>query len=137
MCPEDEPLIQQVVERWGDAWNRHDMARMAELVSDDADFVNVWGMHWHGRAEIEREHAERHRTQFKDSVWTTRDVRLQFIGLDVALVHLRWEMASGRDPDGTPRPPREGLFTWVMVKEPGRWRIRAAHNTNVGSPKPS
>jgi uncharacterized protein (TIGR02246 family) len=60
--PEDEQLIQQVVELWGDAWNRHDMARMAELVSDDADFVNVWGMHWHGRAEIEREHAERHRT---------------------------------------------------------------------------
>ncbi len=127
MQPEDEQMIRQVVERWGDAWNRHDMTLMAELVSDDADFVNVWGMHWHGRAQIEREHADRHKTQFKDSVWTTRDVGLQLLRPDVALVHLRWEMSVGR----------EGLFTWVMTKEPAGWRIRAAHNTNIGSPRPS
>jgi len=127
MQREDERLIQQIVERWREAWNDHDMARMATLVSDDADFVNVWGMHWHGRERIEREHAERHRTQFKDSVWTTREVKLQFLRPDVALVHLHWQMT----------PPREGLFTWVLVREPAGWRIRAAHNTNVGSPKPS
>jgi uncharacterized protein (TIGR02246 family) len=127
MQREDERMIQQVVERWREAWNDHDMSRMAALVSDDADFVNVWGMHWHGRAQIEHEHAERHRTQFKDSVWTTREVKLQFLRPDVALVHLHWQMT----------PQRDGLFTWVMVKEPAGWRIRAAHNTNVGSPKPS
>jgi uncharacterized protein (TIGR02246 family) len=127
MQREDEQMIQQVIDGWRDAWNRHDMSRMAALVSEDADFVNVWGMHWRGRAQIEREHAERHRTQFKDSVWTTRDVKLQFLRPDVALVHLLWQMP----------PAREGLFTWVMVKEHGGWRIRAAHNTNVGAPKPS
>jgi uncharacterized protein (TIGR02246 family) len=126
MQREDEQLIEAVVERWGDAWNRHDMSLMAALVSDDADFVNVWGMHWHGRAEIEREHAERHRTQFRETVWTTRKARIQFLRPDVALVHLDWSMQE---------PLRHGLFTWVMVKEPGRWRIRAAHNTNVAAPK--
>lgn len=135
MRREDEQLIQEVVERWADAWNRHDMSLMATLVSDEADFVNVWGMHWRGRVDIEREHAERHRTQFRDSVWTTRSARIQFLKPDVALVHLDWSMQGGRDPDGTPRPPRLGLFTWILLKEPGRWRIRAAHNTNVAAPK--
>lgn len=125
MRQDDEQTIRQVVERWGDAWNRHDMHLMAELVSDDADFVNVWGWHWHGRGQIEREHAERHRAQFKESVWTTREVQLQFLKPDVALVHLRWEMT----------PAREGLFTWLMLKEPAGWRIRAAHNTNIATPK--
>jgi uncharacterized protein (TIGR02246 family) len=125
MQRQGEDLIRQVIRRWEEAWNSHDMAAMATLVSDDADFVNVWGMHWRGRAQIEREHAERHRAQFKDSVWITREVRIQFLRPDVALVHLAWSM----------KPPRDGLFTWIMLKEPGRWRIRAAHNTNVTPPK--
>jgi uncharacterized protein (TIGR02246 family) len=125
MQREDEELIRQVVRRWEEAWNRHDMAAMATLVADDADFVNVWGMHWRGRARIEQEHAERHRAQFKDSVWITREARVQFLRPDVALVHLAWAM----------QPPREGLFTWILLKEQGRWLIRAAHNTNVASPK--
>lgn len=135
MRPADEQLIQAVVESWEEAWNRHDMSLMATLVCDDADFVNVWGMHWQGRAQIEQEHAARHRTQFRDSVWATREARIQFLRPDVALVHLGWSMQGGRDPDGAQRPPREGLFTWIMLKEPGRWRIRAAHNTNVAAPK--
>jgi len=135
MQSQDEALIREVARRWEEAWNRHDMAAMSALVSDDADFVNVWGMHWRGRAQIEREHAERHRTQFATSVWRTRALRIQFLKPAVALVHLDWEMGGGRDPDGTPRPPRQGLFTWIMLKEPGRWRIRAAHNTYLAAPK--
>jgi uncharacterized protein (TIGR02246 family) len=125
MQREDQELIGQVARRWEEAWNAHDMAAMATLVSEDADFVNVWGMHWQGRARIEKEHAERHRAQFKDSTWSTREVRVQFLKPDVALVHLAWTM----------QPPREGVFTWVMLKERGRWLIRAAHNTNVAPPK--
>lgn len=125
MQRQDEDLIRQLIQRWEEAWNSHDMAAIATLVSDDADFVNVWGMRWRGRAQIEREHAERHRTQFKDSVWTTRGVRIQFLKPDVALVHLEWGM----------QPPRQGLFTWIMLKEQGKWLIRAAHNTNVAPPK--
>jgi len=125
MQREDESLIRQAARRWEEAWNAHDMAAMATLVAEDADFVNVWGMQWQGRARIEKEHADRHRAQFKDSVWTTRELRVQFLKPDVALVHLAWAM----------QPPREGLFTWIMLKERGKWLIRAAHNTNVAPPK--
>ena len=125
MQREDEELIRQAARRWEEAWNAHDMAAMATLVSEEADFVNVWGLHWQGRARIEKEHADRHRGQFKDTTWTTRELRVQFLKPDVALVHLAWAM----------QPPREGLFTWVMLKERGQWQIRAAHNTNVAPPK--
>lgn len=134
MHGQDEEMIRRVAQRWEQAWNAHDMSAMAALLADDADFVNVWGMHWRGRDEIEREHANRHRTQFKDSVWKTGELRVQFLKPDVALVHLGWGMAAGRDPDGAPRKPRQGLFTWIMLKEQGTWRIRAGHNTNVSAP---
>jgi uncharacterized protein (TIGR02246 family) len=125
MQREDEALIRQVAQRWEQAWNAHDMTAMAPLVSEDADFVNVWGIHWQGRARIEQEHAERHRAQFRDSTWITRELRVQFLKPDVALVHLAWTL----------QPLREGLFTWIMLKERDKWLIRAAHNTNAAPPK--
>jgi len=47
-------------------------------------------------------------------------------------------LAGDRDPDGTPRPPREGVFTWVVKEREGEWRIRAAQNTHRGNlPSPA
>jgi len=131
MDEKDTAAIRGIAAQWEEAWNRHDMSAMAELLTDDADFVNVGGMHWKGREQIEQEHAKRHQRQFKESVWTTRDVQVQFLKPDLMLVHIQWGIHGDRDPDGTPRKPRQGMFTWVMRKDQDTWRIRAAHNTNV------
>jgi hypothetical protein len=59
-----------------------------------------------------------------EQAWNAHDLRVQFLKPDVALVHLAWAM----------QPAREGLFTWIMMRERGQWLIRAAHNTNVAPP---
>lgn len=41
----------------------------------------------------------------------TKTVNVQFLKPDVALVHVDWTLRGDRDPDGTPRPPRGGVFT--------------------------
>ncbi len=51
------------------AWNTHDMEAMGRLLTTDADFVNVIGMHMKGRAQIVAQHEGIHKTQFRDSVW--------------------------------------------------------------------
>jgi uncharacterized protein (TIGR02246 family) len=56
------------------------------MLTADADWVAVGGSHWKGRGEIEREHAARHATQFKDSVWSTRRVHVAVLKPAVALV---------------------------------------------------
>jgi len=48
----------------------------------------------------------------------------------VAIVHVTWGMRGDRNDDGTSRRPREGLFTWVTVKDGKAWKIRASHNSN-------
>jgi uncharacterized protein (TIGR02246 family) len=104
------------------------------LFSEDADFVNVWGSHWHGRSQIASEHAERHRKQLKGSTFTSRDVSVHYLRTDVALVHISWVIRGDRNLDNSPRQPRQGLFTWVMLKdEAGHWWVRAAHNVHVAS----
>jgi uncharacterized protein (TIGR02246 family) len=134
----DELAIQQVENRWQDAWNRHDMEALSSLFTDDADFVQVNGRRWIGPAEIRKNHALVHEMMFKDSVWTNLKLDIRFLKPDVAIAHQMWALRGDRNPDGTPRTPREGLFTQVLVKRGERWFITAAHNTNIavvpGSP---
>ncbi|MYM90823.1 SgcJ/EcaC family oxidoreductase [Rugamonas sp. FT82W] len=135
---DDELAIQQAESRWQDAWNRHDMDALSSLFTDDADFVQVNGRRWVGPAEIKKNHALVHEMMFKDSVWTNLKLDVRFLKPDVAIAHQTWGLRGDRNPDGTPRTPREGLFTQVFVKRGDRWLISAAHNTNIavvpGSP---
>jgi uncharacterized protein (TIGR02246 family) len=133
MNPDDD-AIRAVVRQWERAWNAGDMSSAATLFCDDADFVNVWGSHWHGRGQIEDEHVKRHRLQLKDSVFAPLEVGVQHIGVKMALVHVRWTIHGDHDLDGRPRDPRQGLFSWIMMRDgEGHWRIRAAHNTHVAT----
>jgi uncharacterized protein (TIGR02246 family) len=131
MDTSDTNAIGEIIGRCDDAWNHHDMAAFADLFSEQADFVNVRGSHWKSRAEIERELSKLHQAQFKDSVQTIRGFQIQCVQAGVALVHIEWGMRGDRDADGTPRQPRQGIYTWVMAAQDGEWRIRASHNTNV------
>ncbi|GAB7541351.1 YybH family protein [Cupriavidus sp. 8B] len=135
---DDEQAIRQVEARWEDAWNRHDMDALAGLFTDDAAFVQVNGRRWDGPAEIKKNHALVHAMMFKESVWTNHDTDIRFLAPEVAVVHQTWGLKGDRNPDGSPRQPREGIFTQVFVKRDGKWMITAAQNTNIaivpGSP---
>ena len=113
-----------------EAWNRHDARAFGALLTEDVDFVTVAGTWLKGRPAFERHTDERFRTQFKDSRLRVERVRVAGLGPDVALAHVEWRLEGDRDPDGTPRQPREGIFTQVVVKGDDGWKIRASHNTN-------
>jgi uncharacterized protein (TIGR02246 family) len=75
--------------------------------------------------------------QFKESVWTTTAVQVKFLKPDIALVHVSWDLRGDKDPDGTPRQPRRGIFTQVVIKRGGRWLIQASQNTNIRETPPA
>jgi uncharacterized protein (TIGR02246 family) len=127
----DEAAIRRMATRFAETWNEHDMDGMADLFSDDADFVNVGGERLHGRQRIRDVHAQRHRMQFRESVLTIQTVVVRFLEPDVAVAHIAWDLKGDRDADGTSRAPRQGLVSWVVTKRQGTWRIESAHNTNV------
>jgi uncharacterized protein (TIGR02246 family) len=105
------------------------MNLLGSITTEDVDFVNVAGLHWKGRAEVVREHAARHKVRFKNSVWTTEHVNVQFLNREMALVNLDWRTRGDLDFDLKPWPPRKSIFSWLVVKDAGRWRIRSVQNT--------
>jgi uncharacterized protein (TIGR02246 family) len=127
--------IRAIASNWEQAWNKHDMKSLAALFTEDADFVNVGAKRWKGRKEIEGEHNAR-LSQFLESTWTNKSVTVQYLKPDIALAHIEWSLTGDKNPDGTPRKPREGVFTWVLAKKSGKWLIRAAQNTNVSNLPP-
>jgi len=80
-------------------------------------------------------HADIHRLQMRDSVWRNMQWTERLVGERLVLVHLRWAIDGDRDPDGTPRRPRQGLFSWLVECPVAGGchgaRILAGHNTNV------
>ena len=48
--------VKAVLEGWEAAWNAADMNAMWQLATDDIHWVNVVGMHWRGKAEVQKAH---------------------------------------------------------------------------------
>ena len=123
--------IRQIADRWQQTWNDNDMTALSALVAEDIDFVTVTGTRLRGRESFREHHAARHVMQFKDSIWSTNEVDVRSLSPDILVAHVIWTMRDDRDPDGTPREPRSGIFTWILTKEQHTWRIKVAHNTNL------
>jgi uncharacterized protein (TIGR02246 family) len=126
----DEAEIRKVEMGLQEAWNRHDMKAWANAFTEDADFVNVVGWWWKGRAEIEKKHVDSHAFAFRESTLTIDEVHTRFLTPEFAVVHVLWTLVGHRNPDGTPGQPRKGIFTQVLQKRDGKWLIAAAQNTD-------
>jgi uncharacterized protein (TIGR02246 family) len=109
------------------AWNAHDMKRFASLFSEDADFVNVAGMWWHGRDEIERNHAVVHASRFRESVLDASLAAFKEVSPNVGVAHVTWRLDVGG-------VVRRGVFTWTLQERDGAVEIVAAHNTDTVGP---
>jgi uncharacterized protein (TIGR02246 family) len=132
---EDAAAIRALEKCWSAAWNRHDMRALTNLLAEDGDFVTVGGTWLRGRREFKRHTALYHATSFKHSAFTATGTTIRFLGPDLALTHVRWRLAGDFDPDGTPRKPRRGIFTQVLCRCKGLWRVQASHNTNRVRPR--
>lgn len=112
------------------SWNSHDMKAFADLFTEDADFVNVAGMWWKGRPEIQARHEESHATRFRATSLASTHVSVRLPRADVAVIHFGWELTGQLDAEGKPVPPRRGIMQMLAVKQADGWRITAAQNTN-------
>ncbi len=125
-------VVGEVVNQFSDAWNRHDAKALANLYTDDADFVNVIGLWWRGRNEIQNEHAKLHEGRMKTTTVTTASPVIRMLSPKVAIAHARWELRGDAGAPGWKvGEVRRGILTHVLVKRDGVWRITATQNTDI------
>jgi len=133
----DQHAVVAVMDRFMDAWNRHDAKAFAAIFAEDADFTNWRGTGASGRSKIEEFHAPMLATIFKNSHQAYTAIKTRFIRPDVAAVDVHWEMTGAMDAQGNPRPDRRGLLNFVMAKNDGLWQIVVMHNLDLTPLPPS
>ena len=128
LTPEDEAAIRAIVAGLEASWNVADGAGYGTAFAEDADFVNVYGHHFHGRAVIAAGHQQIFDTVYRGSriAGTVEGVRT--IGPGVALARVAYHLRIPRD--GAEHEAR-ARATLVLTNGGAGWRIAAFHNTPI------
>jgi uncharacterized protein (TIGR02246 family) len=127
----EEAAVKGVGAAFVDDWNRHDMKSLGSLFADDAQFVNVIGLWWHSRAEIQKEHEALHATRMRNSHLVATETLVHLLGPDAAVLLTRWELTGDTGIDGVTLPMRRGVMSMVTVRVGSGWQIASAQNTDI------
>lgn len=128
----DREVISSVIQGYTQAWNEQAGKGFADGFTEDGDFVNIYGMHIVGKAEIEARHVHILDTFLKGSTLEIEEVDIREVAPTVAIAHVRWKLNGYRDPFSPGETSvRQGIFTQVYLKQGERWLITASHNTLI------
>ena len=108
------------------------MSTFGSLFTDDAEWVNIVGMVWRGKTEIQKVHQIVHATNFKNrNIQQLDDMTVRFIRPDVAVSIVRWTLDGFDAPDGRHFDKGTNVAMLVFVKENGKWLIASGENVTV------
>lgn len=127
----DRQAIQKQIQAFIDNWNVHDYSTMKAYTTDDVDWVNIVGMWWKGRKEVQYAHQAFHQTMFSNVALELKSSAIRFITKDVAIVHMRTHYGTFTTPDGNKMGNTDDVATLVYVKKNGKWLLTAGENVTV------
>ena len=123
------------------AWNRRDAKAWARDFAADAGFINILGMQFHGRQEIEARHAFLFGGIFKESRLAVTVQKVRRLGDNAAAVDTLHELHGyARLPPGIRPTDDSGALrtrmNYILVRSEAGWQIVSAQNTAIISPAP-
>ncbi len=126
----DESSIKGIVEHYVNAWNQHAGKGFGDHFSQDADFVNIFGMVFSGKEEIELRHIEILQTFLKDSNFEVTNFKLREINPNVMIGLVSWTVDGFHKPGAdSSKETMKGVFSHTFVKNGEHWEIVSTQNT--------
>ena len=111
----DESTIRALVMAFPEALNHKDMKAFADLFSKDADWINVVGMHWRGKAAVVKAHQVFLKTVFRNGGMSFTNLIVRAVTADVAIaVVTELDAGGGITPSGKTLPPGSGRLSFVL-----------------------
>ena len=115
------------------SWNKHDFSDMKNYIAGDCDFVNIVGMHWKGREDIQYAHQTYHDQFFKNTSMEKRSVTIRLLKPNIAIALLNWHIGKYDAPDGSIRGDNDDLATMIFEKRNGKWLLTASENVEISA----
>lgn len=114
--------FEETVDRFRDAWNRHDAPALASLWSDDGELNHPWGYHRTGRDAIRTLLETEHTGSMAASELTIERITTHPAGANV-VAEIEGVLSNVRAPNGkTYELPH--VITAMFVRNGEEWRIR-------------
>jgi uncharacterized protein (TIGR02246 family) len=130
----DQQAIQDVISGYTDAWNLNEGIGFADGFTEDADFVNIYGMHFSGKDEIESRHQQILQTFLKGTTLEIISTELREVNPDLVIALVRWRVTGFGNSFAKMvgvEQILEGIFTQVFINTGDQWLITASQNTLV------
>lgn len=127
----DRDSIHQIVDHFATAWNQQEGRGFADYYAEDADFVNIFGMTFSGKQEIEDRHVKILETIFKGSVFDVADVKIREVKPGLAIVQTHWTVSGIQKTGAETKEVLKGVFTHAFVKNGDEWQITSSQNTAI------
>src|ERR1700722_13014475 len=88
----DQQKINNIIAHITHAWNEQQGHGFADNYAQKADFVNIYGMVFEGKEEIETRHLKILETLFKNSTFEVADINLHEFKPGVVIAHVKWKV---------------------------------------------
>ena len=131
----DSAEIKQVFTDYYENFTRHDPHAVSLCFAEDADFTNMFGVHNHGRQEIESKMASLFRGGLKESTRTDIVRSIRFFAPDIAVADAETTITGSKLADGSVMPQRKGLMIATLTRQNGRWLISTFHEAEFPAPR--
>jgi uncharacterized protein (TIGR02246 family) len=126
----DADLVKAILTKQADAWNKGDLDTFLDTYwkSEDLVFFSGGTVSKGHKAVSDRYH-KRYKADGKEmGKLTFTDLEVELLGPDAAMVRGKWKLEmKAENPDG--------LFTLVVKKLPGGWKIVHDHTSASDPPK--
>lgn len=127
----DEIAVEKQVDALIASWNTHNYSDISNYATEDCDWVNVVGMWWKNRREVQYAHQVFHEGMFKNVRLTKKSVQTRLITKDVIIAHLEQRVGTYFSPSGSVFPESDNITLLVYVKKESKWLLTAAENVVV------
>ena len=127
---DDAVQVRRIVDEIVASWNAGDAERMFRSATDDIEWVNIMGMYWRGKAQVQAAHHVVLTTRYKGVGETLQAIEsLRPAGSDAVIVVVRKRIDAMTAPDGAAIPATQNRLTLVFRRTPDG--LRLAHGANV------
>jgi len=121
-------IATEIIGQMERAWNSADGQAFSVPFTEDADFVNIRGDHFHTQEVIAQAHKYIFDTLYTDSVSHIELMQARNIDDKVIVAQIKTTVSA---PTGPLAGENSAVATLVIVNTENGWRIAAFHNTAV------
>ncbi|PCI94713.1 hypothetical protein COB11_03510 [Candidatus Aerophobetes bacterium] len=126
---QDQGKIESIIKGYVHAWNHNKGRGFTNNFSEDASFVNIFGIDFLGKEKIQERHNQIHDSFLKDSIFEVTDLKLREVNPSLVITLVRWKVDGFRKPGTDVKETIYGIFSHTFVKTEDKWEIIACQNT--------